>query len=96
MVDEELLDPVLLRVLQDALINVAEAMTGVAEATPVIEEQLDAMAVIREGVERAIRSLVAEARADGLTWAEIGQALHVTRQSAHERYADGGDDWFWI
>jgi hypothetical protein len=37
-------------------------------------------------VEDTLRALVAQARADGHTWAEIGGLLHVTRQAAFARF----------
>jgi len=38
------------------------------------------------------RSIVAEARAFGATWQQIGDALGITRQIAHKRYATDGDN----
>ena len=44
-------------------------------------------------VDDAIRVLVGQARAEGRTWAAIGEVLHVTRQAAFERFgADDEDD----
>ena len=48
-------------------------------------------------VERMLREAVDAARTDGATWAEIGDALGVTRQAAHERFSkatisDAGED----
>jgi len=37
-------------------------------------------------VEDILRGLVVRARADGRTWAEIGDVLHVTRQAALQRF----------
>jgi hypothetical protein len=45
-------------------------------------------------VDDTLRSLVAQARAAGRTWAEIGELLGVTRQAAFQRFggdARGGD-----
>src|SRR6266536_3410545 len=39
------------------------------------------------GAEQALRMAVVAERLRGTSWAEIGEALGVTRQSAHERYA---------
>lgn len=38
--------------------------------------------------QRALDRAVADARADGRSWTEIGQAAGMTRQSAHERWAN--------
>lgn len=43
-------------------------------------------------VDDAIRVLVAEARAEGRTWAAIGEVLHVTRQAAFQRFGSDDDD----
>jgi hypothetical protein len=37
-------------------------------------------------VEDTLRTLVRQARAEGHTWAEIGELLHVTRQAAFQRF----------
>ena len=37
-----------------------------------------------------VRTLAVEARGEGCTWAAIGEALHVTRQAAFQRF--GGED----
>jgi hypothetical protein len=43
-----------------------------------------------EGVDRAVAERVAELRARGVSWARIGDALGMTRQSAWERFS--GED----
>ena len=40
-------------------------------------------------VEDTLRALVRRARDEGRTWAEIGQALNVTRQAAFQRFGGG-------
>ncbi len=40
-------------------------------------------------VEDTLRALVAQARADGHTWAEIGTLLRVSRQAAFQRFGGG-------
>lgn len=40
-------------------------------------------------VEDTLRALVEQARADGHTWAEIGEVLHVSRQAAFQRFGGG-------
>jgi hypothetical protein len=42
---------------------------------------------IAERVDWALLSVVGEARATGATWAEIGNALGVSRQAAQQRFA---------
>lgn len=90
------LDDIVLHALQEALLTVSNALTGIDDVTPTIEEQLEAMAAIRDGADRALRCLVTDARYDGMTWTEVGRALNVTRQSAHERYSDSDEHWFWL
>jgi uncharacterized NAD(P)/FAD-binding protein YdhS len=41
-------------------------------------------------VDKLIRQTVAEARKQGCSWAEIGHALRITKQSAWERFS--GED----
>lgn len=43
----------------------------------------------QEAVQMKLRKAVADARAAGVEWAEIGQALGVTKQAAHQRF--GGE-----
>lgn len=40
----------------------------------------------RAEIEESARRLVAEARAEGANWGQIGAALGTTRQAARERY----------
>jgi hypothetical protein len=42
---------------------------------------------IAERIDWALLSLVGEARAAGVTWADIGAALGVSRQAAQQRFA---------
>ena len=39
-----------------------------------------------------LHALVRQARAEGRTWAEIGEVLHVTRQAAFQRFGAAADD----
>ncbi len=45
------------------------------------------MAVVAQQVETTLRSWVLELRRRGVTWAKIGAALGITRQSAWERFS---------
>lgn len=66
------------------------ALTFFARGVGECDDTLDMLGALR-AVELAAavarRAVVAGARADGFTWDEIGQAMAVTRQAAHERYA---------
>jgi len=46
--------------------------------------------VLEESVEESVGIAVADARADGVTWAKIGDALGVTHQAVIKRYGRGG------
>lgn len=51
---------------------------------------LAAVSRTREVADRldwVLLSLVGEARAEGLSWAQVGAALGVSKQAAHKRYA---------
>ncbi|GLY31928.1 helix-turn-helix domain-containing protein [Kineosporia sp. NBRC 101731] len=50
---------------------------------------LSATAELARGLEQRQATLVCRARHDGVTWAQIAQALGVTKQAVHRRY--GGD-----
>jgi hypothetical protein len=57
------------------------------------EKPLDDLFVARaasRAVDKLIRQTVRDARAQGCTWAEIGQALAMSKQSAWERFS--GED----
>jgi len=43
---------------------------------------------VSDEVERALREAVHRARDAGYSWAEVGEALGMTKQSAWERFAD--------
>jgi len=53
---------------------------------PLVLLALDAVTIERLLSDRA--GLVQAALADGATWAEIGQAIGITRQAAHQAYRD--------
>lgn len=42
---------------------------------------------IAEALERLTRGAVEEARQMGLSWSEIGEALGISKQAAHQKYA---------
>lgn len=53
--------------------------------------RLPEVARARDGVERELAHWVGAARERGLSWARIGAALDMTRQSAWERFAGRAD-----
>lgn len=48
-------------------------------------------AQLADAADRVARVEVMEARADGATWADVGDAFGVTTQTAHERFRSGPD-----
>jgi hypothetical protein len=52
------------------------------------EFELAELVALRDAVEDAIRVGIRGQRARGRSWAHIGSALGITRQSAQERYTD--------
>ncbi|MEV0678529.1 ClpX C4-type zinc finger protein [Actinosynnema sp. NPDC050436] len=64
---------------------------GVPEWSVMTDEQLLAhlprIAATSSRIEVGLRERVAELRSRGVTWADIGTALGMTRQSAWERFA---------
>lgn len=55
------------------------------------EARLCDLGVLRSVLEEAVEIAVSDARADGVTWARIGDALGVTHQAVIKRYRKGGD-----
>ena len=52
-------------------------------------EALAAVVSLRRLAEQLERAAVARAIADGWTWAQVAEALGVTKQAAHKRHARG-------
>jgi hypothetical protein len=50
---------------------------------------LPSVAAVSAQVERNLKQWVRKGRAQGITWARIGEALGMTRQSAWERFSEG-------
>jgi hypothetical protein len=50
-------------------------------------DELGQLRIVELFAEKARRAVVQDARAQGFTWQQIADALGVTRQAAHERYA---------
>ncbi|MGW4462499.1 RNA polymerase subunit sigma-70 [Micromonospora sp. NBC_01796] len=53
-------------------------------------ESLRAAAGLRRGVERMEAVLVRRARVAGASWAQVAEALGVSKQAAHRKYGGGG------
>ena len=51
------------------------------------ERALAAVVALRRLADRLERSAIDEALVQGWTWARVAEALGVTRQAAHKRYA---------
>jgi pyrroloquinoline quinone (PQQ) biosynthesis protein C len=47
---------------------------------------LDELTLLRHTIERLTLEQVGKARREGATWQQLGDALGVSRQSAHERF----------
>ena len=47
---------------------------------------LDSLAEMKEVLLQIERAAVEEARAQGATWVQVAQALHVTRQAVEQRF----------
>ena len=66
-----------------------DALIGFAESVGTRDDLLDMIGSVRLvelAAAQARRAIVDEARAAGYTWQEIGDALGVSRQAAHERF----------
>ncbi|AZC12395.1 DUF3887 domain-containing protein [Microbacterium sp. ABRD28] len=75
----------------DAL-SALRAETDAFLAAPVLQQQPDAAGAIRRALQMraaadaVVSAVVVDARASGMTWQAIGEALGVTRQAAFQRY----------
>jgi hypothetical protein len=66
-------------------------MKGPSDGEPHMRAAVAALA-IAEAAERLARAEVLAAReSDGATWEQVGAALGVSRQTAHERFRTGPD-----
>lgn len=54
------------------------------------EARLHDLGMLRSVLDEVVELSVADARADGVTWARIGDALGVTHQAVIKRYGKGG------
>lgn len=56
-----------------------------AEPTPALRGLVKYRDQARQ-LDRKLYFLVAQARAEGATWSQIGEALDLTRQAVHQRF----------
>ncbi|NDL57274.1 helix-turn-helix domain-containing protein [Phytoactinopolyspora mesophila] len=61
-----------------------------AADSPRAIDSLRALAELRREVQRREAVLVRRARNDGASWAQIAEALGVSKQSAHRKYGGKG------
>lgn len=66
----------------DMLIGFAE---GVSNSDDILD-MIGAVRLVELAADQARRAIVTEARAEGRTWQEIGDALGVSRQAAQQRF----------
>lgn len=59
-------------------------------ASPDLLSGLSAAARARKDIEQLEATLVGQAREQGLSWAQIAEAVGVTKQAIHQRYGGGG------
>jgi hypothetical protein len=62
-------------------------MRRLAKGPLTLEAGLRATAAVRRGLDDLQAELVSTARAEGASWASIGEALGVTTQAAHQRFS---------
>jgi hypothetical protein len=67
----------------DGMLDIARAIGG-GELT--LGDALAAAVALRQAADSLIFDLVDKAREEGASWADIGAALGVTTQAAHQRF----------
>lgn len=72
----------------ETAMDIAGALTAVESPDPA--DGLRAVAVLRRLAERLEATHVVTARQAGWTWAEIGDALGVSRQAVHKKHRKVG------
>lgn len=77
-------DPALLAV-RDAVTAVLQARGQRPGSDPSLLAGLAALADLDERIDWALLALVAQARAEGMSWAALGDALGVSKQAVHKR-----------
>ena len=69
-----------------ALDTLIELTGNVGSTSGDLLDMLGRIRLVELAADQARRAIVAEARADGSTWQEIGDALGTSRQAAQERF----------
>jgi hypothetical protein len=67
----------------DILIGFSESIATASD----YGNMLGSVRLVELAADQARRAIVTEARADGWTWQEIGDALGTTRQNAQQRFS---------
>lgn len=55
--------------------------------SPDITDQIIAAVELLDGAARELEALVFEARSQGVTWAELGELMGVTKQAVQQRFS---------
>lgn len=77
--------------LTSKLDTLADLARGIdAEYDPDTADLLQGLAMITATAQSALRNVVAQARADGMSWEQIGRWTGTTRQAAQQRYGGAG------
>lgn len=69
------------------LAAVLDQLHALTTSTQPQTDRLEALHAIAATIAADTEETVTELRQQGATWTEIGQALHVSRQAAQQRYA---------
>lgn len=75
-------------ILNDKIDNLAELLSGIDATYRGGLDTVQALRMIAETANSALTQAVAQARAEGATWDQIGRALDTTRQAAQQRYGN--------
>lgn len=70
---------------------VAEVVASLAGPGAHLDRAVVALAVAGEAERLARAEVIAAREFDGASWADVGKALGVSRQTAHERFRTGPD-----
>ena len=63
------------------------------DTEPDLMNQLGLVRIVERAAEMVRKVIVQEARDEGITWQEIGDALGVTKQAAQQRYGNQNKDY---
>lgn len=69
-----------------ALASYADRLQWVTENRETGNDALGDVAKVRADLDEWLRMIVGEARVGGATWAELGEALGISRQAAQQRF----------